>query len=133
MQGRLTYPRPTNGRLLVFWLRVADLGILRFRCTMTHVGDRFGDCELSVERIELTRAGQIVDMEPQVFDVLAYLLRHRAPKPQNAQIGDPQPEDQQPTVGRSWVGQPALHPTVRPADDLWASLYSFVALPRLVS
>jgi len=77
MQGRLTYPRPTNGRLLVFWLRVADLGILRFRCTMTHVGDRFGDCELSVERIELRRAGQIVDMEPQVFDVLAYLLRHR--------------------------------------------------------
>ncbi|HEY7200837.1 MAG TPA: winged helix-turn-helix domain-containing protein, partial [Candidatus Dormibacteraeota bacterium] len=44
---------------------------------MTHVGVRFGDCELSVERIELRRAGQIVDMEPQVFDVLAYLLRHR--------------------------------------------------------
>ena len=37
----------------------------------------FGDCELSVERIELRRAGQIVDMEPQVFDVLTYLLRHR--------------------------------------------------------
>ena len=59
------------------WLRGVDLGILRFRCTMTHVGVRFGDCELSVERIELRRAGQIVDMEPQVFDVLAYLLRHR--------------------------------------------------------
>src|SRR6516165_12621053 len=44
---------------------------------MTHVGVRFGDCELSVERIELRRAGQIVDMEPQVFEVLAYLLRHR--------------------------------------------------------
>ena len=44
---------------------------------MTHVGVRFGDCELSVERIELRRAGTIVDMEPQVFDVLAYLLRHR--------------------------------------------------------
>jgi len=44
---------------------------------MTHVGVRFGDCELSVERIELRRAGQIVEMEPQVFDVLAYLLRHR--------------------------------------------------------
>jgi DNA-binding winged helix-turn-helix (wHTH) protein len=44
---------------------------------MTHVGVRFGDCELSVERIELRRAGQIVDMEPQVFDVLAYLLRCR--------------------------------------------------------
>src|SRR5215468_562512 len=44
---------------------------------MTHVGVLFGDCELSVERIELRRAGKIVDMEPQVFDVLAYLLRHR--------------------------------------------------------
>src|SRR5215468_9898859 len=44
---------------------------------MTHVGVRFGDCELSVERIELRRAGRIVDLEPQVFDVLAYLLRHR--------------------------------------------------------
>ena len=44
---------------------------------MHHVGVQFGDCELSVERIELRRAGQIVDMEPQVFDVLAYLLRHR--------------------------------------------------------
>ena len=44
---------------------------------MTHVEVRFGDCELSVERIELRRAGEIVDMEPQVFDVLAYLLRHR--------------------------------------------------------
>src|ERR1700749_1878199 len=44
---------------------------------MAPVGGRFGDCELSVERIELRRAGQIVDMEPQVFDVLAYLLRHR--------------------------------------------------------
>jgi DNA-binding winged helix-turn-helix (wHTH) protein/tetratricopeptide (TPR) repeat protein len=41
------------------------------------MGVRFADCELSVERIELRRAGQIVDMEPQVFDVLAYLLRHR--------------------------------------------------------
>jgi len=44
---------------------------------MTHVGVRFGDCELSVERIELRRGGEIIDVEPQVFDVLAYLLRHR--------------------------------------------------------
>ena len=44
---------------------------------MTHVGVRFGDCELNVERIELRRAGRLVDMEPQVFEVLAYLLRHR--------------------------------------------------------
>jgi DNA-binding winged helix-turn-helix (wHTH) protein/tetratricopeptide (TPR) repeat protein len=44
---------------------------------MSHVGVRFGDCELSVERIELRRGGEIVGLEPQVFDVLAYLLRHR--------------------------------------------------------
>src|SRR5262245_44495119 len=44
---------------------------------MTYVGIRFADCELSVERIELRRAGKIVDMEPQVFDVLAYLPGHR--------------------------------------------------------
>jgi DNA-binding winged helix-turn-helix (wHTH) protein/tetratricopeptide (TPR) repeat protein len=44
---------------------------------MARVGVRFGDCELSVERIELRRGGAIVDLEPQVFDVLAYLLRHR--------------------------------------------------------
>ena len=41
------------------------------------MGVRFGDCELSVERIELRRDGEIIDVEPQVFDVLAYLLRHR--------------------------------------------------------
>ena len=53
------------------------MGFVQLRCTMAHVEVGFGDCELSVERIELRRAGQIVDMEPQVFDVLAYLLRHR--------------------------------------------------------
>ena len=44
---------------------------------MSHAGARFGDCELSVERIELWRGGEIINLEPQVFDVLAYLLRHR--------------------------------------------------------
>jgi DNA-binding winged helix-turn-helix (wHTH) protein/tetratricopeptide (TPR) repeat protein len=44
---------------------------------MTDVEAGFGDCELSTERIELRRAGRIVDMEPQVFDVLSYLMRHR--------------------------------------------------------
>jgi DNA-binding winged helix-turn-helix (wHTH) protein/tetratricopeptide (TPR) repeat protein len=34
----------------------------------------FSDCELDVERQELRRAGQVVPMEPQVFDVLAYLV-----------------------------------------------------------
>jgi DNA-binding winged helix-turn-helix (wHTH) protein len=44
---------------------------------MTNMAVRFGDCELSLERLELRRADQIVGVEPQVFDVLSYLLRHR--------------------------------------------------------
>ena len=44
---------------------------------MTNVTVRFGDCEVSLERLELRRVDEIVGMEPQVFDVLAYLLRHR--------------------------------------------------------
>jgi DNA-binding winged helix-turn-helix (wHTH) protein len=40
------------------------------------VTTRFGGCELSIERHELRRDGQVVPMEPQVFDVLAYLVRH---------------------------------------------------------
>jgi DNA-binding winged helix-turn-helix (wHTH) protein/tetratricopeptide (TPR) repeat protein len=55
----------------------ADLSIVRSAMHHDMVGVRFADCELSVERIELRRAGKIVDMEPQVFGVLAYLLRHR--------------------------------------------------------
>jgi DNA-binding winged helix-turn-helix (wHTH) protein/tetratricopeptide (TPR) repeat protein len=41
------------------------------------VAVRFGDCELSIRRLELRRRGQVVPVEPQVFDVLAYLVRHR--------------------------------------------------------
>jgi pimeloyl-ACP methyl ester carboxylesterase/DNA-binding winged helix-turn-helix (wHTH) protein len=38
---------------------------------------RFGDCELDLERFELRRAGEAVHVEPQVFEVLAYLVSHR--------------------------------------------------------
>lgn len=38
---------------------------------------RFGDCELDLERFELRRAGEAVHVEPQVFEVLAYLVTHR--------------------------------------------------------
>lgn len=38
---------------------------------------RFEDCELDAGRYELRRAGQAVHVEPQVFDVLAYLIAHR--------------------------------------------------------
>nr|WP_232523028.1 alpha/beta fold hydrolase [Nocardioides sp. MAH-18] len=38
---------------------------------------RFEDCELDLRRRELRRAGVAVHVEPQVFDVLAHLIRHR--------------------------------------------------------
>ncbi len=37
----------------------------------------FGEWELDVERYELRRAGQPIKLEPQVFSVLAYLVKHR--------------------------------------------------------
>lgn len=37
----------------------------------------FGDCQLDLDRMELRRAGETVPIEPQVFDVLAYLVQHR--------------------------------------------------------
>jgi DNA-binding winged helix-turn-helix (wHTH) protein/tetratricopeptide (TPR) repeat protein len=46
-------------------------------CHDGQVAVRFGDCELSVERHELRRGGEVTDVEPQVFDVLAHLVRHR--------------------------------------------------------
>ena len=37
----------------------------------------FGDCVLDVARRELRREGKTVPVEPQVFDLLMHLLRHR--------------------------------------------------------
>jgi hypothetical protein len=37
----------------------------------------FGDCELDLDRFELRRAGQVRPVEPQVFDLLAVLIRER--------------------------------------------------------
>jgi DNA-binding winged helix-turn-helix (wHTH) protein/predicted ATPase len=37
----------------------------------------FGDCELDTDRYELRRGDERRHVEPQVFDVLAYLLAHR--------------------------------------------------------
>ena len=37
----------------------------------------FDDCSLDVDRRELTRGGHLVSVEPQVFDVLVYLIRNR--------------------------------------------------------
>jgi len=38
---------------------------------------RFGACELDEPRRELRRDGVLQRLEPQVFDVLVYLVRHR--------------------------------------------------------
>jgi DNA-binding winged helix-turn-helix (wHTH) protein len=38
---------------------------------------RFEDCELDTDLFEMYRAGKVVKLEPQVFDVLVYLLQHR--------------------------------------------------------
>lgn len=38
---------------------------------------RFGECELHVAGRELTWRGQVQQVEPKPFDVLAYLVRHR--------------------------------------------------------
>jgi pimeloyl-ACP methyl ester carboxylesterase/DNA-binding winged helix-turn-helix (wHTH) protein len=37
----------------------------------------FGDCEIDCNRRELRRTGVATHVEPQVFDVLVYLVRHR--------------------------------------------------------
>lgn len=38
---------------------------------------RFGSCEVDLQRQELRRDGDVVHVEPQVFDLLVHLLRHR--------------------------------------------------------
>lgn len=38
----------------------------------------FGDHQLDEHRFELRRCGELVHVEPRVFDVLVYLIRHRA-------------------------------------------------------
>lgn len=38
---------------------------------------RFGDCDLDMDRLELRRAGRLVALEPQVFELLAYLVENR--------------------------------------------------------
>ena len=38
---------------------------------------RFGNCEIDLDRFEIRRDGADVHVEPQVFDLIAYLVRHR--------------------------------------------------------
>jgi pimeloyl-ACP methyl ester carboxylesterase/DNA-binding winged helix-turn-helix (wHTH) protein len=49
-------------------------------CTCWHASRviyAFGECELDVDRFELRRDGTVCKVEPQVFDVLALLVRER--------------------------------------------------------
>src|SRR5215217_5700186 len=38
---------------------------------------RFGDCTVDTSLREVCRAGETVHVEPQVFDLLAFLIEHR--------------------------------------------------------
>jgi DNA-binding winged helix-turn-helix (wHTH) protein len=38
---------------------------------------RFGKCEIDTEKFELRRAGSVVAIEPQVFEILTLLVAHR--------------------------------------------------------
>src|SRR5262244_3160167 len=37
----------------------------------------FGDHRLDIERRELRRGTELIDLEPKVFDLLAFLVQHR--------------------------------------------------------
>ncbi len=66
-------PRPSSTGIRPFTGGRAQIGwILRGEMIF-----RFGAYEVDLVRQELRRAGAVVPVEPQVFDVLAYLLRHR--------------------------------------------------------
>ena len=49
---------------------------------------RFGDCEVDALRFELPRNGAVVSLEPQVFELLAYLLEHRDRVVTRAELND---------------------------------------------
>ena len=51
-----------------------------FHRARSKVGDViyvFGDCRLDTDRRELERGSKLVPTEPQVFDLLDFLLRNR--------------------------------------------------------
>jgi DNA-binding winged helix-turn-helix (wHTH) protein/dipeptidyl aminopeptidase/acylaminoacyl peptidase len=49
---------------------------------------RFGDCEVDALRFELRRRGEAVPIEPQVFELLSYLLEHRSRVVTRAELND---------------------------------------------
>ena len=63
----------------VKWL-LATAGTSRHMIHVRPAGNvtfRFADLEIDVARQELRRAGATIHIEPQVFDLLVYLVRHR--------------------------------------------------------
>jgi len=49
---------------------------------------RFADCELDLDRVLLRRDGREVRIEPQAFDLLAYLVAHRGSMVRKEQLLD---------------------------------------------
>ena len=70
----------------------------------------FGDCELDLGRYELRRAGAVQPVEPQVFDVLALLLRERERVVPKEELLDA-------VWGSRFVGESALTSRVKAAHQ----------------
>ena len=73
--------RPPDRFNPIAWIRLRTCPRLRSArtiaaATVTEV-IRFADCELNLDRVVLRRGGEEIRVEPQVFDVLAYLVQHR--------------------------------------------------------
>src|SRR3954471_22959191 len=49
---------------------------------------RFANCELDLDRVVLRRGGEDVRIEPQAFDLLAYLVAHRGSMVRKEQLLD---------------------------------------------
>ena len=69
---------------------------------------RFGACELDEARRELRRDGVLQRLEPQVFDVLLHLLRHRDRVVAKAELLDE-------IWGSRFVGESALTSRIKSA------------------
>ena len=96
---------------------------------------QFGDFEIDIARFELRRAGAAVHVEPQVFDVLAYLIAHRdrvVPKAEllDARVGRPVRERVragQPDQGGPSQRRRRRRPSRRSIRTVFGRGYQFVA------
>jgi DNA-binding winged helix-turn-helix (wHTH) protein len=85
-----THPMARSGRLRAPGVRIEERravcgGAVPYRCRRGGARARagidviylFAGCELDTDTYELRRNGDVVGIEPQVYDVLVYLLEHR--------------------------------------------------------